>query len=262
MDTRTRTTKQTQNHPRYGMVIDLDKCKGCGTCSVACAVENNLQPATPRMNTRTGNTWLRLYNVDNGEPFPDTKRVFVPVMCQQCDAEPCVKVCPQHAVELDPMTGIVAQIPERCFGCRYCMAACPYQARYFNWWDPAWPDGMERTLNPDVSPRMRGVVEKCNFCHGRWQAARAKAAAEGRRELREDEYITACQESCPSGAITFGDLDDPRSKVAELAKDPDTFGILAVLGTKPKVFYKTKRQWVRAVVNREVQKEQEEIVHG
>ncbi len=264
MDTRKKikTDNNKTKHPQYGMVVDLDKCTGCGACSVACAVENNQQPATPDMCSRTGNTWRMMYKVKNGEPFPDTKAVFVPMFCQQCDDPPCKYVCPQNAVELDPMTGIVAQIPERCFGCRYCHAACPYEARYFNWWDPKWPEGMEKTLNPDVSPRMRGVVEKCNFCHGRWQSARAKAAAEGRRELREDEYKTACQESCPTEAITFGDLRDPDSKVSKLVKDPDTFTILGRLGTKPKVFYRTTRSWVRRTVDRDIYSENKEKVHG
>jgi menaquinone reductase, iron-sulfur cluster-binding subunit len=262
MNNRKKETQDNQKHPRYGMVVDLDKCKGCGSCSIACAVENNQQPANPDMTNRTGVTWMRMYKVHNGKSFPDSRAVFVPMFCQQCDDTPCLHVCPQNAVELDPMTGIVAQIPERCFGCRYCMAACPYEARYFNWWDPEWPEGMEKTLNPDVSPRMRGIAEKCNFCHGRWQRARAKAAAEGRRELREGEYIPACAENCPMGALTFGDLDDPDSTVAQLVKDPHTFKILGQLGTIPKVYYRTTRSWVRNAVDRNIYTETKEKVHG
>ncbi len=124
---------------------------------------------------RTGLTWIRVFQIDNGAEGADRRSAFVPVLCQHCGKDaPCVSVCPQQAVDVDPATGIVGQMPERCLGCRYCMAACPYHARYFNWWDPAWPAGMEKTLNPDVAPRMRGVVEKCNFCHGRWHAAKAK----------------------------------------------------------------------------------------
>ena len=109
---------------------------------------------------------------------------------------------------MDPATGIVGQMPERCLGCRYCMAACPYHARYFNWWDPAWPAGMEKTLNPDVAPRMRGVVEKCNFCHGRWHRAKERAAAAGQNDIEPGDYVPACVEACPAGAIRFGDLND------------------------------------------------------
>ena len=101
-------------------------------------------------------------------------------------------------MDVDPETGIVGQMPERCLGCRYCMTACPYHARYFNWWDPAWPAGMEKTLNPDVAPRMRGVVEKCNFCHGRLHAAKTKAAAAGKREIDPADYVPACVEACPA----------------------------------------------------------------
>ncbi len=263
MEARSKIKNKIQTPARYGMVIDLDKCNGCGACSIACAVENNLQPAAPDADSRTGNTWMRLYKVSNGKGFPDNRAAYVPMFCQQCEHNtPCVGVCPQNAVELDPMSGIVAQIPERCFGCRYCMAACPYQARYFNWWDPKWPEGMEKTLNPDVSPRMRGIAEKCNFCHGRWQSARAKAAAEGRRELEDGEYIPACQQSCPTGAIVFGDLNDSGSRVSQLKNEPGTFRILESLGTESKVYYHTKREWLRRLVDRQISSEHKEAVHG
>ena len=161
---------------RYGMTIDVDRCNGCGSCMVACAVENNVPPAADRATDRTGLTWIRVFRIDNGVEGAGRRSAFVPVLCQHCGKDtPCVSVCPQQAVDVDPATGIVGQMPERCLGCRYCMAACPYHARYFNWWDPAWPAGMEKTLNPDVSPRMRGVVEKCNFCHGRWHAEIGRA---------------------------------------------------------------------------------------
>ena len=120
------------------------------------------------------------------------------------------------------------------------MAACPYHARYFNWWDPTWPAGMEKALNPEVSPRMRGVVEKCNFCHGRYQAAKAKAAAAGSEELDPADYVPACVEACPSKAIVFGDLDDPESDAAKLAKREGTFRFLEKIGTSPKVHYHSR----------------------
>ena len=139
-------------------------------------------------------------------------------MCQHCGNEtPCVHVCPQQAVDVDPATGVVGEMPQRCLGCRYCMAACPYHARYFNWWDPAWPAGMEKTLNPGVTPRMRGVVEKCNFCHGRWHAAKEQAAAAGKPDTEPVSYVPACVEACPTGAIHFGDLNDAASAAAKEA---------------------------------------------
>jgi menaquinone reductase, iron-sulfur cluster-binding subunit len=231
---------------RYGMVIDLDLCTGCGGCAVACAVENNVPPAGATATERTGLTWMRVYRATNGERFPERRTVFIPISCQHCGHHtPCVSVCPQNAVDVNPRTGVVSQIPERCLGCRYCMAACPYHARYFNWWDPVWPKGMEKALNPDVSVRMRGVVEKCNFCHARWQAARAKAAAAGRHEIDAADYVPACVEACPERAIVFGDLNDDGSEAARLAKDPRSFQLLARLGTGPKVYYRSEREWVR-----------------
>jgi menaquinone reductase, iron-sulfur cluster-binding subunit len=246
------------NHtsPRYGMVIDVDRCTGCGNCMVACAVENNVPPADPKATERTGTTWMRVSKLENGLPFPENRSVYLPVSCQQCDHHtPCVSVCPQNAVEYDTESGIVAQIPVRCFGCRYCVTACPYHARYYNWWDPVWPEGMEKTLNPDVSTRMRGVVEKCNFCHGRLQAARAKAAAEGRRTIADTEYVPACGESCPTHAIHFGNLSDPNSDVSMLSKDKRAFRLLEELGTEPKVYFLSEQDWVHAIVKNKISTE-------
>jgi molybdopterin-containing oxidoreductase family iron-sulfur binding subunit len=138
-------------------------------------------------------------------------------------------------------------MPQRCLGCRYCVAACPYHARYFNWWDPAWPKGMEKTLNPDVTPRMRGVVEKCNFCHGRWHAAKQLAAAAGKPAGEPVEYTPACVEACPTGAIRFGDLNNAASEPAQAAKQAESFRLLEKLGTQTKVYYKSKHEWVREI---------------
>jgi menaquinone reductase, iron-sulfur cluster-binding subunit len=235
-----------QSKSRYGMVVDLDRCTGCGVCMTACAVENNLAPAEEKATERTGITWLRVYPVSNGEKFPANDTVFIPMTCQQCgNHTPCVSVCPQNAVEVDPTTGIVGQIPQRCLGCRYCMTACPYHARYFNWWDPQWPKGTEALLNPDAAPRMRGVAEKCNFCHGRLHAARTKAAAEGKKEIAAPEYTPACVESCPAKALVFGDLADATSTVAQLSRNTNTFQFLPKLGTGPKIFYHSSKEWVR-----------------
>jgi molybdopterin-containing oxidoreductase family iron-sulfur binding subunit len=238
--------KREQKQSRYGMVIDLDRCTGCGACMVACAVENNVPPANREATGRTGITPVRVFQISNGLEGSDSRQAFIPVMCQQCGVDtPCVSVCPQQAVEVDPSTGIVHQMPQRCLGCRYCMAACPYHARYFNWWDPAWPAAMEKTLNPAVSPRMRGVVEKCNFCHGRLHAARARAAAAGHREIDPADYQPACAEACPAGAIVFGDLDDDSTEAAKLARGGDAFRLLPRLGTGPKIYYRSKRPWVQ-----------------
>jgi molybdopterin-containing oxidoreductase family iron-sulfur binding subunit len=232
------------------MVIDLDRCTGCGSCMVACAAENNV-PSLPEATPRTGLTPLLVYRASNGKPGPERREVFLPVMCMQCEHEtPCVSVCPQQAVEVDKTTGIVMQMPQRCLGCRYCMAACPYHARYFNWWDPQWPEGMEKTLNPGVAVRMRGVVEKCNLCHARLHAADEKAAAAGQHDIAPADYVPACAEACPTSAILFGDLADKNSAVSKNSREPDAFRLAARLGTEPKVYYRSKRPWVRALAER------------
>jgi molybdopterin-containing oxidoreductase family iron-sulfur binding subunit len=233
------------------MVIDVDRCTGCGACMIACAAENNVAPAPAAATDRTGVTPMLVRIATTGDQSSERRRAFIPMPCMQCDREtPCVAVCPQQAVEYDQQTGIVAQMPQRCLGCRYCMTACPYHSRYFNWWDPQWPPGMEKVLNPSVAPRMRGVVEKCDFCKSRWHAAQDEAAAAGKPSNHPVAYTPACVEACPTHAITFGDLADTTSEVARLANSPTSFRFLARLGTEPKVYYRSKREWVRALAER------------
>jgi Fe-S-cluster-containing dehydrogenase component len=245
--------EEKQGHDNlYGMVIDLDKCTGCGTCMIACAAENNVSTRPDESDKQRSLTWMRLYKITNGEPFPHTEVSYFPRPCMQCNHHtPCVSVCPPTATELDPYTGIVSQIYSRCIGCRYCIAACPYHARTFNWWDAYFPKGkgLERYLSPEVSPRMRGVVEKCTFCHHRLMRAKTLAYAEDRRQLKEGEYITACTETCPAQAITFGDLNNPDHQVAKLSKSRYAFRLLERLGTEPKVYYLSHKDWVRKMAD-------------
>ena len=255
------------SHPavpaRLGMVIDLDRCSGCGACMIACSVENNVPPAPPGSDETKGLTWIRVYRAENPAAPPGERTVFIPVPCQHCGREtPCRSVCPQNAVDVDPETGIVSQIPPRCLGCRYCMAACPYHARYFNWWDPVFPPGVERALNPDVACRSRGVVEKCNFCHGRLQAARSRAAAQGKVASAAIEYQPACAEACPTGAIVFGDLDAAGSPAGRLARAGDSFRLLERLDTEPKVYYRSRRAWVRRLGEAAVERNAAEVTRG
>jgi len=258
-----------KNAKKYGMVIDLDKCTGCGACMVACMAENNVSFRKDETDRLKSITWMRVYKITNGKSFPDTDICYIPRPCMHCEGKghgaPCTSVCPATATDYSHETGIVSQIYTRCFGCRYCMAACPYHARYFNWWDPVWPEGMERSLSPNVSPRMRGVVEKCSFCFHRYQLAMDKAFAEGGRELEEHEYQTSCTQACPAGAITFGDLNNPEHAVHKMVqpdnehggrpKNPKAFRLLERLGTNPKVYYLSTRKWVRQMGDNYLEKE-------
>jgi molybdopterin-containing oxidoreductase family iron-sulfur binding subunit len=220
----------------------------------ACAAENNVSVREDESDKERSITWMQLFKITNGKEFPDTEVSYFPRPCMHCSLDgrghhtsPCVVVCVATATTLDENTGIVSQIYTRCIGCRYCQAACPYKARYFNWWDAYFPKGkgLERYLSPEVSPRMRGAVEKCVFCHHRLMRAKNQAYAENRREIGEDEYVTACQEACPVQAITFGDLDNPKHKVAQLIKSPYAFRLLERLKTEPKVYYLSSKDWVR-----------------
>jgi menaquinone reductase, iron-sulfur cluster-binding subunit len=165
----------------------------------------------------------------------EEKMRFIPRPCLQCDDPPCTKVCPVYATYRNP-EGIVAQIYGRCIGCRFCMAACPYNAKFFNWhtYQKEAPG-----QNPEVSLRPKGVVEKCTFCHHRLQKVRAQALTE-KRDFDPREYNTACAEACPAEAIVFGDLSDSASEVSKLARSPRAFKLQESLGTKPKVIYLTE----------------------
>ena len=221
--------------PRWGMVIDLDKCTGCGECVAACKIENNVAIVGPEDSAK-GRTmfWMDMLTTYEGE-FPHLKVKYFPRPCFHCDDPPCIRVCPVRATYINE-EGIVAQIFPQCIGCRYCMAACPYTVKSFNWHRPYWPQEMASAMNPDVSVRPAGIVEKCTFCIHRLQKAKETAAAEN-RDLQEGDYVVACQESCPTKAISFGDLDDPNSEVSKLKRSPRAFRLLEELGTEPKVYY-------------------------
>ncbi|GLI33214.1 menaquinone reductase, iron-sulfur cluster-binding subunit [Desulforhabdus amnigena] len=239
--------ERKQSAVRFGMVIDLDKCSGCMACSVACQAENNISFRPDETNKLRSITWMEVFYLQNGKDYGEYQYTYLPRPCMHCDAPhhaPCTFVCPVNATTRNEENGIVEHIYPRCIGCRYCIVACPYHARDFNWWDPSWPKSMESMLNPEVSTRMRGVVEKCTFCHHRLLNARAKAYLE---ETDPDKatYLPACAEACPTKAISFGNLNDPESEVAALIKDPRAFRLLSKLHTEPKVYYLSKHDWVR-----------------
>ncbi len=231
---------------KWGMVVDLDKCTGCGACMVSCQVENNIAPMEDASNKLRTLSWMLVYKLENGKKYPDHDVAYLPRPCMQCGKPSCVSVCPVIATDKNENGGIVSQVYPRCIGCRYCMAACPYHSRYFGWFDPQWPEGMEKTLTPFVSARPRGVVEKCTFCHHRWNMAKEQARKDGNdpNSLPDGAYMPACAEVCPTGAISFGDLKNPEHKVHELHKSKHARRILEKLGTDPQVYYMSKRAWV------------------
>jgi Fe-S-cluster-containing dehydrogenase component len=228
-------TERAKARPRWGMAIDLDRCTACQACTTACQLENNVPPPTPQAAAQGRSIrWMDMIPFVEGE-YPRVKLRLLPRPCMHCDNPPCIKVCPVGATTKGE-DGIVAQVYARCIGCRYCTTACPYTVRYFNWFEPSWPGDLGQALNPDVSVRPKGVAEKCTFCHHRLQKVRDRARAE-RREIEPGEYLPACAEACPTKAIAFGDLDDPGSEVARMARSPRMFRLLDDLGTEPKVYY-------------------------
>ena len=226
---------------RWGMTIDLDRCTGCGACMAACHQENNLATAGPRDAREKSRPfqWMRMLR-EVSSAGPDVRVRYLPLPCFHCDNPPCVRVCPVHATYLNP-EGIVGQIYARCIGCRYCMVACPYGSKVFNWFAPSWPGDLKRRANPDVSLRPRGVVEKCTFCHHRIMRAREAVRVSG-QPLQDGDVTTACAESCPAQAIVFGDLEDRTSRVSQLAHSPRAFRLHDDLGTEPKVIYLAEQE--------------------
>ncbi|MHC4133736.1 MAG: 4Fe-4S dicluster domain-containing protein [Planctomycetota bacterium] len=232
---------EKKRRPWWGMVIDLDRCTGCQACVVACRQENNV-PFAEQEESHLGRSifWMALIAVVEGE-FPDISGTFIPRPCMHCAHPACIKVCPVRAT-YQTEEGLVAQIYSRCIGCRYCTVACPYTVRSFNWYRADLPEPLDRVRNPEVSIRPKGVVEKCTFCVQRIRAAKEKARAK-KRELEDGDVVTACQESCPAGAIHFGDLHDPESAVYRLSRSKRVFRLLEDLGTEPKVYYLREGTW-------------------
>ncbi len=221
---------------KWGMVIDLDACDGCQACVTACSLENNVAFAGEEsVAYGHGMHWLRIQRYWEGE-YPNITARYRPVMCQQCGAAPCEPVCPVFATYHSEAEQINVQVYNRCIGTRYCANNCPYEARTFNWFDFEWPEPLNAQLNPDVTVRRRGIMEKCTFCIQRIRRAEEDARAEG-REVADGEVQPACAQSCPTQAIVFGNLADPESKVSRLARSARAEKLLEDLGTEPKVIY-------------------------
>ncbi len=220
---------------RWAMVIDLQRCIGCQACAVACYAENNLTIVGAKL-VRQGRemAWMEV------QPFRaegQSLRIgWLPLLCQQCDAAPCEPVCPVFAA-VHNNEGLNAQIYNRCVGTRYCSNNCPYKVRRFNWIEVKWREPLNWQLNPDVTVRCHGVMEKCTFCVQRIRRAEYRAKVE-KRNVREGEIKTACQQTCPTQAILFGDLMDPNSEVARLTRNqPRRYHVLERLNVKPAVTY-------------------------
>jgi molybdopterin-containing oxidoreductase family iron-sulfur binding subunit len=230
---------------RWAMAIDLQKCIGCGACGVACYAENNLQVMGEKYSRRNLEmAWLKVVPYRNDE---DPRRMgFLPMLCQHCDTGPCEPVCPVYA-SVHSEEGLNAQIYNRCVGTRYCSNNCPYKVRRFNWLNsplrdrpeckPEWVKPLDWQLNPEVTVRERGVMEKCTFCIQRIRQAQHQAKREG-RSVKDGEIQPACVQTCPTRAFVFGNLLDPNSQVSLLTRgDPRRYHVLEEQNTKPAITY-------------------------
>lgn len=225
--------------PKWEMTVDLTACTGCSACVIACQAENNI-PSVGELEVlrRREMHWIRIDRYFEGSA-DEPAVVHQPMMCQHCDNAPCETVCPVLAT-VHSSEGLNQQVYNRCVGTRYCANNCPPKVRRFNWFDYPHDDPLERmVLNPDVAVRSRGVMEKCSFCVQRIQEGKARAKAEG-RPVRDGDLRTACEQSCPAGAIVFGNVNDPESRASKLSSDPRRYRVLEELNVGPAVGYLTK----------------------
>ena len=256
----------------WNMSIDLNSCTGCGACVVACSLENNVHVVgKDEVRRHRDMHWLRIDRYYSSEMTPELADengigaiekyakmeipsespdvVFQPVMCQHCNHAPCETVCPVGAT-VHSREGLNHMAYNRCIGTRYCANNCPYKVRRFNWFNykgnekfadvnPSQDDYGRMVLNPDVTVRARGVIEKCSLCIQRIQLGKLEAKKDGRM-LTDGEFTTACAKACGSNAIVFGDVNNPESEVSHLKQEGRAYHLLEEVGTQPSVFYKTK----------------------
>lgn len=244
---------------QWGMVVDLNSCVGCGACVVACNIENNVPVVGQDQVIRSREMhWMRIDRYYTGD-MNNPEVTFQPMMCQHCDNAPCENVCPVSATN-HSSEGLNQMAYNRCIGTRYCANNCPYKVRRFNWYDYSASDSFNKenlgfdnyddtlnqhnslarmVLNPDVTTRSRGVIEKCSFCVQRIQAGKLEAKKEN-RQLNDGDIVSACQNACPTHAITFGDVNNKETKVHQLTMDERAFGVLEEIHTLPSVSYLTR----------------------
>ena len=229
-----------QRYPgyRWGLAVDLDACVGCQACVVACQAENNVA-VVGKAQAAYGRQlhWIRVERWAEGKS-DHPAQTFLPMLCQHCEIAPCEPVCPVFAAYRTD-EGLNGQVYNRCVGTRYCGNNCPYHVRRFNWFNSEFPAPLEVQLNPDVTVRQLGVMEKCTMCIQRIVAGKDHAR-DAKRPVKDGDILTACQQTCPTRAITFGNLKDDASAAAQAARSPRAYHVLDELGTRPSVTYLKK----------------------